>query len=664
MVKILPITYNYFPYKNEVLERKETVQNNSYQVDVPRSFQCSFGSNFIPRFESVDLSPVLEIGDVTCPACGVKTLSEMKYNILVNEAAKIEEPADLVTFFKNNIDYIPHHMRDTLFKNADLFLQEDNLTIFDYFANSKQNAFDKRYDSFIEIKNFLFDYSKTLEDGELKDSVDKVFKVIDTTGGYQEFKDVFFPLVNRKDFDKDAKDYLILNLFKDLRANSLNFGVYNINDFKTLPSNELSKLWAAKIFSNSLIKQNKIHSYDMGHELTNNSVLECNSCVRKAHPKVFMDFRAVESPEVAKFFLQSYLANIAKLMGEGKIIPNRHYFNNFTFYVNKLSKGSIEFSQADIDRLLSLRALSFKREKFAPIEQSVVDIPCACCGSTLLPHSRRLDIQLKLIQAENLSDYVKILEDNDKYIGVFARDFKEIFTTIYNENPSISQEEFLKEFSARAEDSLQQGVYQALFNFNDGIKYIEKNGTPEQLNLVNLVQNRLTNYISSGFFDDYNYSNLIRSVFFGIDLDSPECTKSVYVLLNDLRTVAYRSSLIMPNDKYNNSDKNPVFTLLFNMFKSDVATGDLLIAAKKGGKTSKDNQVGLCKGCNNLKSNKSVEAWYTQVLSVRKNFRNQLHIIDNMAKEGLLEGYDDWARTIAETMYEATRGRYDLRDEF
>lgn len=35
-----------------------------------------------------------------------------------------------------------------------------------------------------------------------------------------------------------------------------------------------------------------------------------------------------------------------------------------------------------------------------------------------------------------------------------------------------------------------------------------------------------------------------------------------------------------------------------------------------------------------------------------------------MAKEGLLEGYDDWARTIAETMYEATRGRYDLRDEF
>ncbi len=664
MVKILPITYSYIPNKTEISQHKESVQSYPLQATVTKPFQCSFLGNFVPRFESVDLTPALEIGDITCPACGVTTLSETKYNILVDEASKIDEPADLVKFFKNNIDYVPHNMRDTLLKNSDIFLKEENLTIFDYFANSKQNAFGKRYDSLIEIKNFLFDYSKTLEDGELKSEVEKVYNEINTTGGHQEFKDIFFPLVNRSDFDKDARDYLVLNLYRELRANSLNFGVYNIPDFKTLPPSQLAKLWTAKIFSNSLIKHNKVHSYNLNHEITNNSVLECNSCMRKAHPKVFMDFRTVESPEVAKFFVQSYLANIAKLMGEGKITPNNLYFNNFTFYVNKLSKGAIEFSQADINRLLSLRTISLRREEFAPIEQSAVDIPCACCGSTLLPHSRRLDIQLKLIQAENLSDYVKVLEDNDKYIGTFAKDFKDIFISIYKENPNISQEDFLKEFSVRAEDSLQQGVYQALFNFNDGIKYIENNGTEEQLTIVNLVQNRLSNYISSGFFDDYNYSNLMRSVFFGIDLDSPNCTKVIYMLLNDLRTVAYRSSLIIPNDKYDNADKNPVFTLLFNMFKSNVATGDLLVAAKKGGRASKDNQVGLCKGCNNLKSNKSVEAWYSQVLSVRKNFRTQLHVINEMAKEGLLDGYDDWAKGIAETMYEQTRGRYDLREEF
>lgn len=664
MVKILPITYSYIPNKTEMSQHKEPVQNYPLQATVTKPFQCSFLGGFVPRFESVDLTPALEIGDITCPACGVTTLSETKYNILVDEASKIDEPADLVKFFKNNIDNVPHHMRDTLLKNSDIFLKEENLTIFDYFANSKQNAFGKRYDSLIEIKNFLFDYSKTLEDGELKSEVEKVFNEINTTGGHQEFKDIFFPLVNRPDFDKDVKDYLVLNLYRELRANSLNFGVYNIPDFKTLPPSQLAKLWTAKIFSNSLIKHNKVHSYNLNHEITNNSVLECNSCMRKAHPKVFMDFRTVESPEVAKFFIQSYLANIAKLMGEGKITSNNLYFNNFTFYVNKLSKGAIEFSQADINRLLSLRTISLRREEFAPIEQSAVDIPCACCGSTLLPHSRRLDIQLKLIQAENLSDYVKVLEDNDKYIGTFAKDFKDIFISIYKENPNISQEDFLKEFSVRAEDSLQQGVYQALFNFNEGIKYIENNGTEEQLATVNLVQNRLSNYISSGFFDNYNYSNLLRTVFFGIDLDSPNCTKVIYMLLNDLKTVAYRSSLIMPNDKYDNADKNPVFTLLFNMFKSNVATGDLLVAAKKGGRASKDNQVGLCKGCNNLKSNKSVEAWYTQVLSVRKNFRTQLHVINEMAKEGLLHGYDDWAKGIAETMYEQTRGRYDLRDEF
>ena len=111
-------------------------------------------------------------------------------------------------------------------------------------------------ESYSKVKNIdisILDYSKTLEAGELRSEVEKVFNTINATGGHQEFKDIFFPLVHRKDFDKDAKDYLVLNLYKDLRANSLNFGVYNIPDFKTLPPNQLSKLWVAKIFSNSLI---------------------------------------------------------------------------------------------------------------------------------------------------------------------------------------------------------------------------------------------------------------------------------------------------------------------------------------------------------------------------------------------------------------------------
>ena len=103
---------------------------------------------------------------------------------------------------------------------------------------------------------------------------------------------------------------------------------------------------------------------------------------------------------------------------------------------------------------------------------------------------------------------------------------------------------------------------------------------------------------------------------------------------------------------------------MFNFFKTDVATGDFLLASKKGGKGLKENLIGLCKGCNNMKSNKGVEAWYTQVLSVRKNFRKQLHVIDEMAKSGKIEGYDDWAKSISNAMYTLTRGRYDIRDEF
>ena len=109
----------------------------------------------------------------------------------------------------------------------------------------------------------------------------------------------------------------MFNLFVDLRTASLNFGVYGIQDFKEMSQNELAKSWASKIFSNSLIKHSKIHGYNNLNNIIINSVLVCSSCSKKAHPNVFMDFRSIEDVNVSKFFLQNYLSNIARLMGEG-----------------------------------------------------------------------------------------------------------------------------------------------------------------------------------------------------------------------------------------------------------------------------------------------------------------------------------------------------------
>ena len=81
-------------------------------------------------------------------------------------------------------------------------------------------------------------------------------------------------------------------------------------------------------------------------------------------------------------------------------------------------------------------------------------------------------------------------------------------------------------------------------------------------------------------------------------------------------------------------------------------------------KNTKDNLIGMCKGCNTLRNNKGVSAWYAQNINVRKNFHKHLEVVDAMAKEGVIEGYDGWARSIADTMYKLTNHRYDIRHKF
>lgn len=667
MLGIQPVTYKYYPMAKEIQNRQSSVDSPVLTVqNKVQPFCCTFlGKDYVPRFESVDLTPVLDIGDVSCPVCGVKTLSDKKLQNIIEEVGNVDNPKDLVKLFELNKDYIPRTMRKMLLSNSDKYLNNSELTVHDYFNDVLNYAINQKTENLNNLKDFLSFYSEKLEEGELKSSISDMVNKINSDCSYKDFKECFFKVIKNENIDKSVRKFLLYNLFDKYRMSRVNLGVCHIPKAENLSQNELAKLFVTNVFSNSLIKNVKISRFENSQELMNNSVLVCKFCDSKfENLKTFTDFRSEQNPRLTKFLLQNYLSNIAKLMGEGKITSSRHYFNNFTFYISKLTKGNIEFSQNDIDKLASLRLLSHRREVFEPIEQSEVDVPCACCGSIMLPHSKRVDIYLSLLEATKLSDYAKILEDNNKYVGVFAKNFRDVFFDIYNEEPNLSIDEFAEKFYSKSREKLRQEVTNLMVNFNKEIKYLEFYGTSEQIEFAYLVRDRLKDYISSGNFEDFNYSNLINNVFSDFDFNSAIGSKSFWVLLNGFKTIAYKSLVLNPENKYNNPDTDVIFTTLFNFFKSDVATADHLYARDKGGESTKNNLIGLCKGCNTLKSNKSIEAWYTQFYSVRKNIKRHLQVIDDMAKNGVIEGYDDWAKNLADYLYNNTRGKCDIRRQF
>ena len=141
--------------------------------------------------------------------------------------------------------------------------------------------------------------------------------------------------------------------------------------------------------------------------------------------------------------------------------------------------------------------------------------------------------------------------------------------------------------------------------------------------------------------------------------------KSAYIMLRALKVLSYKNAIltISPYIETHNANEE-MREIIYQLFNTDAATADHLIAMKKGGKKTVDNIIGLCKGCNQLKSAKSISTWYSLHLGVRHNFINQIYVIDKMSKQGQIEGYENWAHDIAEQMFESTRGKYDIRKDF
>ena len=252
----------------------------------------------------------------------------------------------------------------------------------------------------------------------------------------------------------------------------------------------------------------------------------------------------------------------------------------------------------------------------------------------------------------------------EKYIGAYSIDLYKIFKSILEKNPNISNEEFLPIFQEKADNLAQRQLNNALITFKKNKEYFMNNGTDFQKDIITKFDAALFNYILSGKFSDMRMDRLIETVTYGIDLNALGFPKAIYVALDDIRRLVIINEMSKPSELDAACDKDPVETIVFNIFKADVATADHLVSAVKGGSRTKDNLIGLCKACNFLKSEKGVKAWFAENFAARKNFPRQLEVIDKMAKDKLIDGYDTWASTIAETIYEKTRGKCDFRHMF
>lgn len=636
-MKILALNFNNY------IPKSSPIKHQYAQAD---TFKLSFNGY---------VDDAMDCSDIHCPVCNTKMLSEKDYKCLVEKGGQVNSTSEFMNLLREYNDYIPKNMREILNLSEDLSLYE--LLIF----NGKRACY--KHEKNIKFANeYLKNFAETLPLEE-KEAVLSTLETVLPRETIYNYRQKIIPLVASLKISKEDKYNISKDIFPKIKNSYEYWSVFKIKDSDKLPVNELSKALVSRIFKNSCITKSNISKMQSIDENPNNEILLCSGCNKYSTSKTFLPQGALEQDGL-KNFLSAYICDISYTLGSKNLTANIPYIKNLCNFISRISHQKIKFDEREYASMKKINYFASRHEAFVPINQVKTDIHCADCGSIMMPYPVNVQMKADLDKAVDLKDYVNIITKYEKYIGKYSGFIADTFLKIAKDNPDISEEKFVELLQKKVDKYSYKETDKALNVFIKERNYILKNKSIEELEQIDEILKRIYTYINSGKFNDFQYLKMLDEVLFDINITDKALTP-VYSLCSKLKKIGYINSLVKPNELDALQDKNQFHTITFNIFKPDFATVDHLLARSKNGEATKNNLIGLCKACNNIaKGQKHVLSWFNNNPAIKYNFIKQLEDIDGMAKRGEIEGYDDWAKTIADNMYQLTRGKYDIRDKF
>ncbi len=626
-----------------------------YQNDrAELSFMGIFENSNVP----IRLEQAQGHSGIHCPNCGVTMLSKHDYDCIVKKAMDVTNAEQLVNIIRNNKKFIPPRFSYIL-EDIDNLQSLEQMSIPQFRDAMREISNYKKRQVTNDVRDYLRVYAQNFDAEKRKKALKNVDK-IQSKQIYQVQKDLVVNFVKDLNLNPEETNLVFAHTLKPLFDANGYCLLFNYSKIMKIPQDYYGVFIVQRLFSSSISQITPISKYPVHKNLSNNNVLICQNCYQSQSKNVF--WRTNNYAEL-KDNIKAYLTDISYLMGTGKMETSRDYLKAFSSISSKLSKQQIVFTPSEIKGIQNMQRAVNRHELFIPIEQTQVDIPCAECGSVMLPHTKRKEIEKELKKCSTPYEYSQVLEKNMKYVGKNYRVLANIFLDIVKDNPKISNEKFVKEFLKIEAHYSDKAVENALRTFLSNRSYVADNYSSKCLEIYDTFATRLLEYVLHGKFKDYDVFALYKTCLKDLDMKNYP-VKPIYILMRNLKTISYKHLCAKFDNKYDFNDKDPIYTILFHLFKYNVATADHLTPEVKGGEGDKYNLIGLCKSCNRTKSKKNVLNWYIENKHLAQNLKKQLIVVDDMAKSGKVEGYDDWAKTIAQKVYEQTYGELDLREDF
>lgn len=590
---------------------------------------------------------------VHCPVCGIKMLSQNTLFSLINSASGLKSAAELLSLIHKYSDYLPHYFEDILKPDIGEDVDLNKISVRDFL----KMEFDVSKNEYRNVVDKSVEYLKGCADNFDASNREKLFEVVSSSDIYlpEYFRTQVVPTVQGSNLSPKERYDIFKVIMPELTAKSRYHDLFNDAYDENISDEDLYRKFIRKLFRFSVPKLAKLSMLEVDNNNPFNEVILCSGCNTVKKKFMFFDRCSYDAEELVHN-MNNYLYDIIYLSARNLIPPIKYYEKNFCYKVNMSLRNKLGRIPFDEEKVARLYYLISRRGDFPPIEQTEVDIPCASCGSIMLPHVIRDKINSEIRNAHSIDEYVNILKKYDKYVNSAVRFVADSFINIAEKYPDVSDDEFMALFQA----DVDKYSYSKVFEY---IEKFEKSVTNHEFsNIVTEYSNRLKKYIYDGKMD-FIFTNLYANVFAN-RFPEDNLPNAVFILVTDLKKICFANVIAKPKESYISIDSSPLGSVIFGIFRADAATVDHYVPRAKAGDNQKNNHIGMCKICNTLKGKKSPLAWVLNSPEVKQNFILQLKTVDKMAKDGLINDYDNWAKDMAKIFYYSTYKRFDIRDEF
>lgn len=636
---------------------KVSVPCENLGVSNINSQMLNFGAKKINVLDLDFDKKLLGLDGVTCPCCGVKTITKDKMDLFVDKANKVNTAKEFSMVFKEVNQYLKPPYK--LLAKYVSSIAEDNpqlppMSVCKMLASGSNKILKNRFKHEAKWLEKLLDeedFSKP-DVEKLKGCVDYLKNVEHTPKWFECKKD----LLNKFGELETPKKWLYYEMVKEKVLE-----VYDYNgvlQYDAIKDGRLN-------FHGSVMKKclrdsvSVIEKYNksLSDDIRGNKLLICNKC--QTNPAKYAQMEA--SPyfdQRVKMHLDDLSAQIAKNKLEG----DTSYIFNVIRTMNKISKEEHHFSSRLISGSAKVKIFPEIRSDY--IFEEYEGIPCATCGTIMLPHEQKMKIYNEIIACENLHQLKHLVNMYEAHITPKGKKILNRFNTILKAHPEITEKTLFKKLRKQSGYDVAVDLVTQQINLKKFAKTHEFNSL-DQILLVDYMC-RLDNIAAKCLAgQEFVYDEYDKAISETLNkMLNPHKKELITMLKQNIKTLYIQDILVRPMPNIIEITGSRAKAMFENIFKLASFTVDHTIARSLGGSEKYMNKLGYCKDCNHEKSGRHFISWAAQHPEMNENLPKQLVKLSEIIRENKLKDYKDYPSEAARYAVLLSRGKLDIPTEY